>query len=481
MNSNNLTAGVARVDITPPIGFRLQGAMRRIEPSTGVESPLLARALVLADEKTKVVIFDCDLIGVDLPLGDKIRKTVGARLGIPASRVILGCTHTHNGPCTTRGTIGGPHHAGGKPGEIEILEAYIETLVHQLEGVAVLADSQRQPARAAAGCGEAPGGIHREELLPDGRIVVGQNPSGPKDHSVNVLRVDDLNGKPIAVMTGYAAHPVVMGYNTRLLSPDFPGVVKRIVEQVTGATCIYLTGAAGNQALTQFLQDDWGQMERIGGVIGSEVVKVFYGIETRPHKVIRELGVSLSSIALYHTEFMDGPTHRCFQAASRQVTVPLRPMPSLEQAEAELAKATANLKKLESDNEPTTKTYPARMVKIWAEGVVGKLKAGIKQENKDFEIVGFRLDDFALVGMPGEPFVEIGLAVKKRSKAKHTQFAGYCNSVIAYWPTADAVRQGTAMSVDAALKSYNISAPPVAETVDILVAGFDGLLTELGI
>ena len=154
-------------------------------------------------------------------------------------------------------------------------------------------------------------------------------------------------------------------------------------------------------------------------------------------------------------------------------------MPPLAQAEAELAKATARLQELEKQNEPTTKTYPAKMVKIWCEGVVAKLKSGIKQENQKFEIVGFRLDDFALVGMPGEPFVEIGLGVKKRSKAKHTQFAGYCNCVIQYWPTADAVHQGTAMSVDAALKSYNVSAPPAPETVDILVAEFGSLLKEL--
>ena len=54
MNSLTLKAAVARIDITPPVGFRMQGAMRRIEPSVGIESPLLATVLILADEKTKV-------------------------------------------------------------------------------------------------------------------------------------------------------------------------------------------------------------------------------------------------------------------------------------------------------------------------------------------------------------------------------------------------------------------------------------------
>jgi len=80
MSDVTLKAGVSRIEITPPIGFRMQGAMRRIEPSVGIESPLLATALVIGDEKNKVVIFDCDLIGFDLPLADQIRVSVGKRL-----------------------------------------------------------------------------------------------------------------------------------------------------------------------------------------------------------------------------------------------------------------------------------------------------------------------------------------------------------------------------------------------------------------
>ena len=478
MSGPTLTAGVAHIDITPPVGFRLQGAMRRIEPSIGIESPLLVTALVLEDEQTKVVIIDCDLIGFDLPLADEIRHVVGERVGTPASHVTVGCTHTHNGPCTARGVMGGVHHGGGKPGEREALDAYLETLVGQLAGVAAIADSRRQPACVAGGRGQVPVAINREERIEGGRIVVGRNPDGPTDHSVDVLRVDDLEGNPITVLTSYAAHPVVMGYHTYLLSSDYPGVVRRIVEQVTGATCLFLTGAAGNQAAISFLQSDWGEQERMGGLIGCEVAKVFFDIETRPHEVVRELDVSLSNIALYHKEFRDGPTHQLLKVASRQVKVPLQPLPPLEEAEANLGEARANLQRLESKNAPTTQTYPARLIALWAEGVVEKVKADITQEALSFEIVGYRLDDFVLVGMPGEPFVEIGLAVKQRSKAKHTLFAGYCNGAVAYWPTAETVAQG-GMAVEASVKSYNIPAPPVSETVDIIVGEFARLLSEL--
>ena len=216
---NTLTAGTARIDITPPLGFRMQGAMRRIEGAVGVEQPLTATALVLADDDHKVVILDCDLIGFDLPLAQTIRRQIADRVGTTTTGVTLGCTHTHNGPCTARHALGGPHHVAPRDGEVEALDHYIEVLVQQLLGVSAMANAARGPARVAAGHGHAAVAVNREEVAADGRVLVGRNPDGASDHAVDVLRVDDLAGNPIAAMVGYAAHPVVMGYQTYELSP----------------------------------------------------------------------------------------------------------------------------------------------------------------------------------------------------------------------------------------------------------------------
>ncbi len=101
MNSEPvLTAGVARVDITPPIGQRMQGIVRRIEPSQGIEAPLTATALVIDDGTTKAIIVDCDLLGFDVPRSDELRREIGATVGVGAGHVLLGTTHTHSGPIT---------------------------------------------------------------------------------------------------------------------------------------------------------------------------------------------------------------------------------------------------------------------------------------------------------------------------------------------------------------------------------------------
>ena len=478
----DLTAGVARIDITPPVGFRMMGAMRRTEGSVGIESRLLATTLALAVEgESKVVLVDCDLIGFDVPLSNRIRQAIAERVGTSASCVIVGCTHTHNGPCTVRGTLGGVHDVPiGDPTEPARLDAYIENLIGQLAGIAEQADGLRVSARIGSGRGEASVAINREEVADDGRVLVGRNPDGTTDHSVDVVRVDDTKGNPIAVLVGYAAHPVVMGYNSCHLSQDYPGVVRRILEGASGATCLFFTGAAGNQALLSFLQDDWGEKERIGGAVAGAAIQAFFEIETRPHDVVRTVGASLSSVAFYEKQFRQGPTHTVFTTASRQATVPLQPFPSLAEAEATLAESRQTVSRLQREGAPTIQTYPAQLVVRWAQGVVDKLRAGVTSEELSFEIVGLRIDDIALVAMPGEPFVEIGLAVKERSQASHTLFAGYCNGVITYWPTAATVAQG-GMAVDSATKAYNIPTPPVAETVDIIVGAFAELLADLGL
>ena len=379
-----------------------------------------------------------------------------------------------------RTSLGGPHDIAPRPGEIESLDAYVAELVDKLAGLASAADADRRPARAGAARGEAAVNINREQMMDDGRVFVGRNPDGVTDHGVDVLRVDDLEGRPIAVVCCFAAHPVVMGMDSFLLGPDYPGVVRRIVDQTVGGTTLFLTGCAGNQATIEFLQHDWDEVERIGGIIGCEAAKTAIGIETRPHEVVMEAGGSMSNLAVYSKRFHDGPTHRVLDAASRTATVPLQPLPSLAEAEAQAADAERELAEAVQRGVTVRETVPLLLMERWTKGVLEKVRAGVKQDKLVFEIVGYRLDDFVLVALPGEPFVEIALGIKERSKAAHTMVAGYGNGNVGYLPSAETVAQG-GMAVEASVKTYNISAPPVSETVDIVVAEFGKLLEDLGL
>src|SRR2546429_199967 len=87
-------------------------------------------------------------------------------------------------------------------------------------GLTAMAAMPQQPARLGTGKGSAIIGVNRREKLPDGQIILGQNPAGAVDREVGVLRVDHLDGKPLATVMIAACHTVVLGPKTYLLSPD---------------------------------------------------------------------------------------------------------------------------------------------------------------------------------------------------------------------------------------------------------------------
>ncbi len=100
--------------------------------------------------------------------------------------------------------------------------------------VAAEANRQLQPCRIGADWGESDIGINRRETGPDGRDVLGEDPSAPVDRSVGVIRVDDLEGRAIAMLFSYGCHTVTMGPRSMVASPDFPGPARELVEHAFG-------------------------------------------------------------------------------------------------------------------------------------------------------------------------------------------------------------------------------------------------------
>src|SRR5437016_6309169 len=93
-----LFAGVARIDITPPVGIRMCGYTVQEGCSTSIERSLTATALVLLDGQLKVVLIACDILFIQSPHVERMRERIGQRLGIPSLHVLINTSHTHLGP-----------------------------------------------------------------------------------------------------------------------------------------------------------------------------------------------------------------------------------------------------------------------------------------------------------------------------------------------------------------------------------------------
>src|SRR5947209_2682647 len=232
--ATNLRAGVARVTITPPIGTPMIGFAGR-GAADGLHDDLTATALVLegpvagsTGEVTRVALVACDLLFLMSEEVHAVRQAVATLTDVPAANVVVACSHTHYGPSTTTSR-----------GEAPQIGPYLANLVHQLAGAVAMARARAVPARLGWGQGEVKVGINRRERIASGEIILGQNPAGPVDPRVAVLRIDKAGGSPLAAVLNYACHPVSLSSRCTHISADFPAVARGLVEQATGATCLF--------------------------------------------------------------------------------------------------------------------------------------------------------------------------------------------------------------------------------------------------
>ncbi len=228
-----LTAGAAKVEITPPVGTPLAGYSKRGgKPSQGIRDPLYVRALALSDGEDQAVLVSADLLIFPQPMADSILDKVCRELKLPRQAVILTTTHTHSGS----GSI-----APGFLYEL-VFGAYRPEVVEGITARLIWAVRQslehRQPVRWGAGSGEK-----LVAGLTENRMI----PMGPVDTSMNVLLLESLEGHPVAILVNAAAHPTLLDSQDMRLSADYPGELTRVIETTyPGAVCLFVNGAAGD-------------------------------------------------------------------------------------------------------------------------------------------------------------------------------------------------------------------------------------------
>ena len=460
-----LSAGVARIDITPPPGIAHAGwGAQTHQRAAGADLPLWATALALSDGEETVVIIDIDLIYLWEPEASKVQQAVVELTGLPRSHIRLSYTHTHSGPVT--GSFWTSWFTEG----VEVVEAYDRSLLHRIAGVGWEAMRNLAPARIGTGSGSCHISVNRRLQRPeDGAVVVGRNWDGPIDPEVQLVRIDDLSGQPLAAIVNYACHPITVGPDCDLVTPDYPGVVKRVVEEATGATCLFLQGAAGDVGpIRGVARHGLEEYERLGAILGHEASRIWWELEVPPRK--ERYSNTLESgapLAVYEEEPIE-EDDQGIRVATRRMQLPIKELPATELLEAELAahvKRLDELRKTEAGEEAVIQeTMQAKRVKMRAD-MARELEG---QTHRTFEAQVFAIGDkIALVAIPGEPFVEIGLQIKEQSPIEHTLFSGYSNVGWAYIPVADAYPVG-GYEVEVTPFSPDAAGIVITETLSLL-------------
>jgi neutral ceramidase len=470
-----LQAGVARMNITPPLGIRMMGYTVQECISESVERELTATALVLSDGSATVLLIACDLLFIQSPYVDRIRDRVGETLGISADAVLINCSHTHLGPML-------PGWQADSPEQQERQQSYLASLEESLVRVAVDASSCLQPARIGAAEGFAPIGVNRRERLPEGGVMIGENPEGAVDRAVHVIRVDALTGESIATVMSAAAHTVILGPATSQLSPDYVGPARELVESTTGAPSLFLQGAAGNVNPSCSIggggPEQYDDLRRVGAMLGGEVLRMWGQIRTHNRHGSRRVVRSVAAISVWDYEPVPEATVEHFGVESRRVTLPLASLPTRTTAEQDVETYRKKLAELEKNDAPLGAVYVARRFVHWAENVLQTIEAGEDPPRREISFTAFRVNDTAIASVSGEPFAELGLEVKRRSPFAHTIFLGYTNGCIGYLPTPEAFDEG-GMEVHESYQNYLLPCPFTKEWGPAVIRNALELLNSL--
>lgn len=415
-----LKVGFSRVNINPGLGADLEGYFI-VRKTDGYLDDLEANTLAFQSGEETCVVMTLDLCQIWQEFNDIIRREVADAIGLPFNRVFTNCTHTHTSPIVSNAEK-----------ESKETKAYFtELIAHLVEG-ANLALADLKSARAGWKVGTVPTISHcRRFLMKDGSIKTNPgtgNPDvvremSPTDNRVNVLRFDQEGGYSILI-ANYGNHPDSIGGCK--ISADYPGFFRRTFEAaIPNTRCIYWNGAEGDIGFNDVFAKDgdlndtfldfddvlrgYDHSKFVGESITGAVLQVFRKVNYfEPQLKVSEKMAEIPSNMPTKEEAVEAHKIHALHIAGKDSEIPYSGM-MLTTVVAEAQRM------IELEHGPAT--IPARMMAI-------------------------SFGPVAVVGISGEPFTGVGLAMKEIEPYKMVMPVCLMNGTQGYYPMMDSYEQG---------------------------------------
>ena len=364
--ADELFAGAATADITPPAGLPMWGyGGRKDIPATGTRDRLEAYGVVLRAGAERLAI-----VGMDLGRPPAratiaaIRRAVREEIGV--ENVLLNATHTHHGPC--------PELEGrGATGE------YLDGLREMLTRLIIEAAGNERPAKIAAASKAVRWNRNRHSKVEP----------VPLDDLLQVVRIDDLDGKRIATLVNFAAHPTTLPAELLEWSADFPGALRRKVEKEAGGVCVFLQGASGDLSTHRD------------------------GLDTDAY------GARLADDVL---------------ALAAETTPRVPPEPEIDFREEEFRFEM----RFDIEHPATYLKFVLAFFKDLVDAYVKEYQNGVRPTLS----VALLNREIGIVGVSGEVFSSHAIRLRERARLPHLLFLGCTNGYHQYFPTIEAVHEG---------------------------------------
>ncbi|MFA9479508.1 neutral/alkaline non-lysosomal ceramidase N-terminal domain-containing protein [Phycisphaerales bacterium AB-hyl4] len=401
-----LRAGTADFDVTPPVGYRLQGHAKRICPSASVHDPLMGRVLTLSDGSRRVAIVTLDLLYFLPTFYDRVRRRVREKHGVAEDALVLACSHTHTGPFVIPPTDEACE---------DYLEDYVSLLEKKLCGAVGQAIGEERACQLRFASGEVDIGIVNRRVPTARGVRTAANPGGPVDLTCPVVRVDDAAGRPMAAVFQYACHPTTLGATVDAISADYPGAACRVVEaNYPGCTAMFLNGCCGEvrprivNEQGDFVGGGFDDVQRLGWLLAAHVMACMEN--AKPMQ-----STTLESRLARHRYAFD-PELMPVDDASMQ-----------------------RCRSVLGERNPGETAAIAQWSERWRDRCVGQSSLPTDYIEGDVQVL--RVGDASLVALTGEVMVDVALSLRERSPSP-LLIAGYAQGAIGYIPTRQALLEG---------------------------------------
>lgn len=417
--ARRLLAGAALSNITPPLGQLIVGNWTPV-PATHIHDELHARCLVLDDGATRVAIVVADNVGIPRRVLDEAKRLTRQHTGIPVDRILIAATHTHSAT-TARGS---ERESASEP-----MDAYQTFLAQRIADGIKRAINNLEPAKVAWGRSSLPqqvfnrrwfmkpgphldnpfGGTDKVRMNPPAGSPDLLKPAGPTDPEIAFLSVQSDSGRPIALVANYSLH-YVGGVPNGHVSADYFGVFARKMARLVASD---VPDSQGREFVAMLSNGTSGDINNIDFRGGQKRLPEYARMELVANQVAAEVFGAMQAV-----EYQDSA-----RLAMIQRELPLetrRPTPQV------VAWAREILARPEG--------APSRHVRerIYAERT---LRMADMPPQVVVPLQALRVGDLAIVTIPFEAFVDIGLELKAKSPYPATFTMSLANGAYGYLPT----------------------------------------------
>jgi len=445
--------GYASVNINPPLGCGIQGYyIPRF--AKGFLDDLEAHAIVLSLNDTKIAMISVDICELFAPQINSYRAAIEKATGIPAENLFISATHTHTGPLI--------QETDAFEADPEPIHKYAAFLQERLVDLVTLALQDVKPAKMGFITGYAPDRVAYIRLyrMKDGTTMTCppiedpniDGPIGELDQRCHILRFDQEGGHSIVVFN-YGVHADTI--NGELLSSDWPGWMRRTLDKaLDGVKCLCFVGCQGDVGSTHVFPE--------GGDMND--TEISFDNEMKSPGMARFIGRALAGTVLQVYDKMEYVDVDDLKILHKTIEVDAnRPAPE----ELPLAHKYKDLHDAGRDDEIP---YTAMALTIAVSEAIRMCNLEHGPDTFQLELTGLKIGPVALIGIPGEPFTEIGVRIKETEGWKQIMPVCLTNGCEGYFPSPAAYAAGGYEARSSHFKPH---------VSDKIVEGSKALLDEL--